>query len=104
MRWDQINEHFWRRECGRYFICSSPVVISEPNRPSSIDSARNAFVAWFKAHAKAAAEIITLQHRESFEEAKADAAVHLRAHPDTPFIKDKTPEGDEDHATDSAEY
>lgn len=74
MKWIQSNDqYYWRRECGRYFVSRSLVYDRNPK-------GHWVHLASFKAAPDVDAVLISPERRDTFKQAAADCAAHIRAH------------------------
>jgi hypothetical protein len=85
MKWIKSpDESHWHRECGRYYVCRSLAFDRNPE-------GHWVHLAWFKQAADVLGELISPERRDTFKEAAADCAVHVRAHkpklPHTPQLE-----------------
>lgn len=71
MKWLQVNDYHWRRECGRYYVERALVFATNP-LGSWIH------LAWFKCHKDADAECISPNGRDSLQAAIGDCSWHLK--------------------------
>jgi hypothetical protein len=67
------DEIYWRRECGRYYVCRS---LSFDENPGG----KWVHLAWFKPAPDVAALLISAERRGTFKEAASDCIAHIRAH------------------------
>lgn len=78
MKWRKVDDLYWERECGRYTVQRSLAF-------DRLASGHWVYLAWFRpAQAvdeqyDALAVCLSPQRRDSFEEAVADCAPHIRA-------------------------
>lgn len=75
MRWEQIDQYHWRRECGRYFI-ERTLSLAFPDAPDG----RWVYLAHFKRDPRdreCVAECISPKHRLSRQGAMGDCSAHL---------------------------
>jgi hypothetical protein len=71
MKWQQRDEYYWARECGRYFVARSKSFVEDA-------AGRWLYLAWFKRSADEVAECISPKARRSLQGAIGDCAAHLQ--------------------------